>query len=1036
MSQPVRKIWCPKCHKRHRLPANAGGMTLRCRGCQFAFRVQDGLTRDPAAEVVSLGQDDVVAPTASREAPVNVSPSAVAPTQPEPVAVTKPQPEPDLEPIALDHDFDDILDVLDSPVSEPLAPPPRAHAKNQTPTASAPTAVAGQTVSTSVTPDPQTQTVQRQPVSRSQLRAHRNSRQFWMLMSLLFAFLLGTVSWFTVGLFMDSNLSVWERKMLYAMGIPARWLPAQEGGEILLPPNHVKLRGDHIELADRSDNFRDDFFELPPENNDGVRAEENIARDNGDGDRNRNQADNQLANRNANQNVNRNARPGNNRPAIATLQPQANPRANQNDIANNRPQMQPRQRLQPQVLQPPKAQPNVQPQIGGGMQLDAPSQLAIETPPDGLAAVNRNPARNVPANRNPPATRRRPNRNRGAANSRVVWNPPEISDEDLQVALSRGIDPKTIQTLSVTTGDQTNVALADGAVFSIAGNRLAVVDVESNEVLNSRKLDRNVAAICVAASDGISNRPATWVQYENGQLEKWELRNGELNRTASVPSDPVFKERQPIIASGPKIIATILEGQIVVAEVLEATGRLGSTIRVPVAGSVSAMRFSKDGSQLLAIANGTANLINVADGSVVSQNRIPGLPQNASPAISPDLSSLFVARDGSIDSIKLSDGVANGRYWSSVPIPLTGVVSGSENLMGLSAGSPSHAVIFSIVDMVSGSTPANVVNKGDDSSLLQGGGAADVDGLQIHELSRSPNFAGRILAVQALPGNQIAFLSDENGRRRVGIAKWGEQWSVTPLMLAAGMNINGFHMSDDLSKVTVFDSDIVQNWSIDDVQSGKATFVSEVVSHTQNISRVMLTNDGVHVVSGDIQGGVNVSNFQTGQRTGGVNGLTTSIVDIAAKSDEGFVVMDRRGVANGSSKTTRDKIAPFGTTVSGAVSLSETGQRIAFQSGSEVRVADVSSQKVIGTLNPKNRPQSIRFAQSQKYVLLRDNEGAAVWDWRKGQRVRVFRFTASSNGTRSNSTSESMAVAMDGATVMFVSGDKMDQISVFAMPGQ
>lgn len=988
-------------------------MTLRCRGCQFAFRVQDGLTQDPGGEVVLLGEDDVVSPTVPAEVPANVSPSAEVPPQTEPVAVT--QPEPDLEPAALDHDFDDILDVLDSPVSEPMAPPPRAHAKSQNEPMSAPRL--SRAVSTAVTPEPQTEAVQRQPVSRSQLRSHRNSRQFWMLMSLLFACVLGTVSWFSVSLFMDSNLSVWERKMLYAMGIPARWLPAQEGGEILLPPNHVKLRGDHIKLADRDDKFRDDFFELPPEKNDGGQ-EKAIARDDRDGDRDTKRNDNQLANRNA--------PPANERPAIAPLQPRIDRRQNRNDIANNRPRA---QRGQPQILQPE----NAQAQLSVEMEVDAPQPLLVEAPPEGLRAANRN----VPAKRNPPAVARRPNRNRAGSNSTVAWNPPEISRTDLRVALGRGIDPKTIQTLSIANDSRMNVALTGNAVFSIApGNRLTVLDVRTNEVLNSRKLNRKVAAICAASPSGISNRPATWVQYDNGQLEKWELRIGELNRVTSIQLNPVFKEKQPLIASGPKTIATSIEGQVVIVEVLEAAGRTGLTVSVPVGGSVSTMRFSEDGSQLLAVANGTAILINVADGNVVSRNRIPGLSQNMSQTLSQDLSTLFVTRDGSIDSIRLSDGAANGRYWASVPVRLTGVVSGDEHLMGFSTGSPSHAVVFSIADMVSNTAPAkNFINRDDDTALLKGG-AADVNAKQIHELSRSPKFSGKILAVQALPGNQIGFLSDENGRRRVGIAKWGDDWSVTPLTLAAGMNINGFHMSNDLSRLAIFDRDVVQTWTIVDAGSGQAKFVSEAVSHTDDISHVMLSNDGAFVVSGDSKGGVHVSDFETGQRTGGVNGFNTGIVDIAARSDEGFVVMDRRGVANGSSKSTRSKITPFGTTVSGAVALSKTGQKIAYQTGSEVRVADVHSHKIVGTLNPKNRPQSIRFSQSQKYILLQDNEGAAVWDWRKGQRIRVFRAKTAPNGSRFNAATETMAVSIDDSTVVLVSGDRMDQISIFAMPGE
>ena len=106
-------------------------MTLRCRGCKYAFRVEDGLTQDPEQRVV-LGAADVVSPA---DDPVQngsaVTPSPISPSSPT-VKKTKPAIEKAPTPIDLEDDFDDVLDVLESPVSETLAPPPpRAHVKRQ-----------------------------------------------------------------------------------------------------------------------------------------------------------------------------------------------------------------------------------------------------------------------------------------------------------------------------------------------------------------------------------------------------------------------------------------------------------------------------------------------------------------------------------------------------------------------------------------------------------------------------------------------------------------------------------------------------------------------------------------------------------------------------------------------------------------------------------------------------------------------------------------------------------------------------------------
>ena len=243
--------------------------------------------------------------------------------------------------------------------------------------------------------------------------------------------------------------------------------------------------------------------------------------------------------------------------------------------------------------------------------------------------------------------------------------------------------------------------------------------------------------------------------------------------------------------------------------------------------------------------------------------------------------------------------------------------------------------------------------------------------------------------------------------------------------------ITGFQMSDDLSRVVIYDEDIVQAWSIDDIQSGKASFVSESVVHTENVTAVKLSNDGSRIMSGDSSGFVNVVSFETGNRTGGVRGFKSSILNIAAKGDAGFVVMDRTGVAKGSANATSDKITPFGQTVTGASSLSESGGRIVYFSGSEVRVADIRSHKIIGKMNPKDRPDIVGFSQDQKYVLFQDGRMVSVWNWRQGQRVRVFR-----HGTRPIPATAAHSVSKDDSTVAVVTGKSGNHISVFEMPGQ
>ena len=115
--------------------------------------------------------------------------------------------------------------------------------------------------------------------------------------------------------------------------------------------------------------------------------------------------------------------------------------------------------------------------------------------------------------------------------------------------------------MSVDASSRTNVALVEETVFLVGhDNRLTVLDAETNDILDNRKLDRDVAAVCGATKNEITNRPAAWLLYNNGQLEKWEVSNGELNRLTQISVKPVFKERFPVVAAAAKKIAYVHQG--------------------------------------------------------------------------------------------------------------------------------------------------------------------------------------------------------------------------------------------------------------------------------------------------------------------------------------------------------------------------------------------------------------------------------------------------------------------------------------------
>ena len=238
------------------------------------------------------------------------------------------------------------------------------------------------------------------------------------------------------------------------------------------------------------------------------------------------------------------------------------------------------------------------------------------------------------------------------------------------------------------------------------------------------------------------------------------------------------------------MVATSVDGKIIVASVIETASKISLVSSVPVADQVSAMRFSADDSKLLAIVGDEAVLLNSDSGKAISKTRLTRFSQQSdstSVDISPDLSTLFVARDGVIDSISLVDVSSGQQYWPSVPVDLVSVVSENETLLGLGSGSPSHAELFSIAvaGRVVRDVPGVAVDVEDEAveSNLLDGGAVNEDDLRPHELARSPRFAGSILAIQTLSENRIAFLANENGQSKIGIAKWKGGWAVKSLKL-------------------------------------------------------------------------------------------------------------------------------------------------------------------------------------------------------------------------------------------------------------
>ena len=310
--------------------------------------------------------------------------------------------------------------------------------------------------------------------------------------------------------------------------------------------------------------------------------------------------------------------------------------------------------------------------------------------------------------------------------------------------------------------------------------------------------------------------------------------------------------------------------------------------------------------------------------------------------------------------------------------------------------------------------------------LLPNQAAIDLDDLFLHELARSASFSAPLESLVALSDNRIVFFAKDKDYQAFGIAQRDEnEWSIKQIELSTKLTVKGFDITEDGRRIAIWSRDIIQFWEVAD--SGAAKLIAESVLHSAEITQLKLTNDGMRAVSGDRSGKLFISAFETGQRIDSVEGFRTAIKCIVAKGTTGFVAMDQRGITRG----VRAKIVPFGTAVSGACALSLNGNKLAYANfGRKVVVADVSSRKINGSFQVQPSCSSLAFANDLRYLITQEGNDVAVWDWRRSERLRIFRFQRNQNGRP-----VPVAIASDSQTVAVATSEKRNQISIYEMPG-
>jgi WD40 repeat protein len=1020
MKPATEKIWCPKCHKRHKVPQNAVGATLRCRGCQFAFLIEDGLTTEPVSKPVepsSAPIENVANPTAvstssnaalKRESTSNpkTAPSATRP----PKAPTEVSAEASTEkPIPrLDNNYDDILDVLDSPSAEPV----RAYAKdssNSNPVAKAVSNPADANAATATKARGDVQAAVRAPVNKRKLQSHRQSRTFWMLIALLFSGLVAGFCWFGVSLLLKPQLSNWERKLVYSFGVPARFLPPLEPeNEGLEPANSVKLRGEHADLAKRDDNFRDEFV---------VRQNARVAPDDevgGAAEPNRQPADrrvaaNQMAAGDGRLRMNSMVTPeGNQDPPAADAGRPPEPNQNPNPNANRPP---PRQRMARQGMN------------NGGL-----------------------PARNRNATR--PSTRG-DNRNKNEPD----WKPPAITSADVQLISLRGMDPRVLASLQLDSQVGNLIAISADVLFTVDDQRrLNAVDWKTKTLLGSRQLDNEVVSIAKASAK--RETQGVWLLSSNGRVEKWDVGEGSLQRGSSIPIGEIDTKNKTDFAISEYQIAVRSADTIVVADYLPTDQKIGSSISIPipeytnsnsqgVPEPIHAMKFSHDGEQLLAIIHDQIHRFNTRTGKLISKSQLPQncvLPRDAkagSCVISDDLLQVMVCKTGFIETCDVETGKPTGQYWANSPIPIRFASFGSGLLVGLSDNPKPIATIFQATPgQVSGNSDTSQKDKfAGDASRRNDSPKNEVDkkaelpapsGDIPFLVSNSSTIAGPIQSLHFLGDHSLVMLSK---KREVSIVDWKNGWQLNPLSINTGNPIDQIAVAPNDSLVAAVTSTNVKVWRVVDRASGQVELVSEFSGHSQPITRIAFSIDSAHVITGDKKGNVYAWSVADGKMTGGMEGFSRPIVSIMPKGDRGFVVMDNLSVGKGDVNHQRDRVIEFGRSVPAISQFSKNGNRIAFPTGNRLQIADRNSQRIVEEFDVSEVCRDLQFSHDHDLVLLLTRSGISVWDWSRGKRVGRIDSPASS-------AFNSFDLSNDDRYIAVVDGTQNAKILIFATPSK
>ena len=1050
MASSTNIIWCPSCHKRFRVPENAGGKTLRCKKCKFAFLISDALTIDP--ELAAKPAAEVFEKPAVDAGSVLSGSSTKSPNRDSAAAKAK----------LLENDFDDILEALENPNSAPsqhqrintsdLAednepPPQRVVSKRRR-----------KEEERRQTPQPgpvaQSRPYQRDPdqqtVTSSEYDRHQGSRKLWSRLAILLSLLLGGASAYWLYSSPVPMLSKMEFSILKAIGVPPTWISdgatnevvaANDGEDIANELATIRLKGEFEHLSSKpprevvkneADNEADSPFD-PGEKDDG---QPNVE----DGQENQfaqrgplaqGQRPNPNANANRDPNAKRNADDGQPGGGVGAMK-----RGRDGQAAENK-------RPRPKAADVNGA---------GGPQMldrDEPGIQAFDDRRDHQPRVRPNPGRNDAngGNRRPDNDRRgmpkkdagRNGVDRNGANRRDADRQPDpLTDEEVQKATARGLDPKTASQFKLGSNSVSHFVIDGRYVFLLTSSKtVQAFDWKIKNPVDEAKASGEVTALSV--SKDTNGNPILWIGTKTGSFESWRLEDGKFKKTgehksgaaaltmvAGVSSD---KTSLAVVAGGSRIRRVWLDdnwereieeipvdtfdNQILAIRLspdgtrifasdgvkwvnLDVEKGSGDVNEDVAFKNIRAIAFSPNGKKAVATDGREVALINTSDWSVTRTVPLAladqvGFPTN---------DSVLVLKQGFVEQYATSDFRLIDKYWASGRGQLSGMDATESHILAIDRTVGEIGLVFELANSnpqanrgggneaarppAVGGTKRNARIGNPDEQPVREIKPIPLPKNVPHIVGQSPGISPGMKKMTFDSQNQLVLTTSDGSFL---FADWRNgDWLSKELKSACDKTTSSIRISpDDKTMLVASDSGAVNVW---DLSGEKPIFKFRFDGHAKGVTAMDISADGATVVSADAGGRVICWGLDSGDQFNVFDDFSKPIISLSIQ-DKLVTATDGQQIVRGRINSGKGKYVKINNG-SSRVWISKSSDKIAVLNGTRVSIYDRSSIKLLETIKADGVVTNLVFGGDGRTVYMQESKFVSQWDWRSGRRVAQY----------------------------------------------